>query len=196
MSFGHPDLIAAVARERHEAFLREAEQQRLMREAKCAQTRSDAPGWAARVRRTLAFRCQPVHGQVRECPQQCGVRWSDRPEHSSSKDDPAREGGVEPTTVHEAGIPMAIRLRELPFRSHDPAPVQVLKTQGEQHSVLVHEEKPRGSLRFVGRAISGVSRGEAGQQLVRHANRLEAEVSVGEESLEYEENKAMLRTNR
>ena len=67
MNFGHPDLIAALARERHNALLREAEQQRLVREARFAQTRPDAPGWAARVRRTLAFRRRPVHSQVGDC---------------------------------------------------------------------------------------------------------------------------------
>src|SRR5947209_20346392 len=67
MSLGHSDLIAALARERQDALLRESEQQRLVREVRFAQTRPDAPGWAARVRRTLAFRRRPVHGQVGDC---------------------------------------------------------------------------------------------------------------------------------
>ena len=64
MSSVHPDLIAALARERQDALLRESEQQRLVREARFAQTRPDAPGWAARVRRTLAFRRRPIHREV------------------------------------------------------------------------------------------------------------------------------------
>ena len=62
MSSVHPDLIAALARERQDALLRESEKQRLVREVRLAQTRPDAPGWAARVHRTLAFRRRPVHG--------------------------------------------------------------------------------------------------------------------------------------
>src|SRR5579859_844147 len=63
MSLGHLDLITALARERQDALVRESAQRRLVREARFAQTPTEAPGWAARVRRTLAFRRRPVHGQ-------------------------------------------------------------------------------------------------------------------------------------